>query len=224
MILKLDNITKTYNAKNGKVIAMDDVSCKIQAGKFISLRGPSGCGKTTLLMVIAGMLRPTAGQVIMSLEDRECNIYKLPSFKRASLRAKEIGFIFQMFHLIPYLNVVDNVRMAAGSCGRASKGQVIELLESFGLSHRLRHLPGELSAGEKQRVAIARAMLNEPSIILADEPTGNLDPDNAQVVMKHLAEFRDRGGTVIVATHTGDANAFSDQTINMESGRIRMGV
>jgi putative ABC transport system ATP-binding protein len=139
---------------------------------------------------------------------------------RAKFRAHNIGFVFQMFHLVPYLNVLENVLVAGGAIGAADKTSANELLQRLGLQHRIGHRPSELSAGEKQRTAIARALLNRPKLILADEPTGNLDPENARSVLSHLHDFQQAGGTVVVATHGATAGEFATRTIHLRDGAL----
>ena len=216
-VIALDGVTKRYTTRAGQVNALNDISLEIPSGQFVALRGPSGSGKTTLLMVMAGMLRPSAGTVAVAQQD----IYALGQQARARFRARHVGFVFQMFHLVPYLNIAENVALAARVPGGADRrSDVPQLLEQLGLAGRATHKPGELSAGEKQRTAIARALLNRPQIILADEPTGNLDPDNATTVMKHLADFQRTGGTVVVATHGPAAEAFATQVVSLREGRL----
>jgi ABC-type lipoprotein export system ATPase subunit len=149
------------------------------------------------------------------------DIYALNQQDRARFRARHIGFVFQMFHLVPYLNISENIKLAARLEGETDRAdEVPRLLDQLGLAGRATHKPGELSAGEKQRTAIARALLNRPKIILADEPTGNLDPDNAGMVMKHLADFQRSGGTVLVATHGGATDEFETRVISLRDGRL----
>jgi ABC-type lipoprotein export system ATPase subunit len=194
---------------------LDHIALEIPAGEFVAVRGPSGSGKTTLLMAIAGMLRPSAGSVTVGGQD----VFALGQQERARFRARNIGFVFQMFHLVPYLNVAENVRLAARADGANHSSEVPKLLDRLGLAGRATHKPAELSAGEKQRTAIARALLNRPRIILADEPTGNLDPENAGMVMKHLADFQQAGGTVVVATHGRACDDFATRVISLRDGR-----
>jgi len=241
-MVELKNITKTYRTRRGDVQALRDVNLRIEKGEFVVLCGPSGSGKTTLLMTVAAMLRPTAGSVCIEQRD----LYAMSIRDRAKFRARNIGFVFQMFHLVPYLNIVENVLLArhspGGSPGRlgplagpqaASESAAVgggteapkrqaaeELLKRFGLAERASHKPAELSAGEKQRAAMARALFNRPRIILADEPTGNLDPANAESVLGHLSEFHRDGGTVIVATHGPTAGRFADRVIYLRNGGI----
>ena len=213
-MLVLENLSKTYRTRVHGVKALEDVSLRIEKGEFVVVCGPSGSGKTTLLMMIAAMLHPSRGCVRFDEKD----IYKMSGPDRAKFRANNIGFVFQMFHLVPYLSVMENVLVAGGAVGNHDGTRAKELLQQLGLGHRLRHRPAELSAGEKQRAAIARALLNRPKLILADEPTGNLDPENAAGVLKHLRDFQQAGGTVIVATHGPSAKELATRTIYLRDG------
>ena len=213
----LENVVKTYRRRRGDVKALSDINLQIEKGEFVVICGPSGSGKTTLLMTIAAMLRPTSGSVCVE----QNNLYTMGIRDRAKFRAENIGFIFQMFHLVPYLNVIENVVLAGGVASRDSGAvKANELLKQLGLAERAFHRPSELSAGEKQRTAIARALFNRPKIILADEPTGNLDPDNAASVIGYLSEFHHSGGTVILATHGTEAEQFADRIIHLHNGSI----
>jgi ABC-type lipoprotein export system ATPase subunit len=215
-MLILQDLTKTYRTRAGEVNALDGVSLQIDKGEFVAVCGPSGSGKTTLLMMIAAMLRPSRGTV--RFDDRD--IYDMTGPARAKFRAQNIGFVFQMFHLVPYLNVIENVLLAAGAVrGKGQEAHAKGLLQRLGLEHRIGHRPSELSAGEKQRTAMARALLNQPKLILADEPTGNLDAENARCVLDYLQSFQRDGGTVIVATHGPMAKEFATRTINLREGR-----
>jgi ABC-type lipoprotein export system ATPase subunit len=213
----LENVAKTYRRRQGDVKALSDINLRIEKGEFVVICGPSGSGKTTLLMTIAAMLRPTGGSVCVEQND----LYTMSISDRAKFRAENIGFVFQMFHLVPYLNVAENVALAGG-VAEESRGivEANELLEQLGLVRRAFHKPSELSAGEKQRAAIARALFNRPKIILADEPTGNLDPDNTASVLGYLSEFHHSGGTVILATHGTEAEQFADRIIYLRDGGI----
>jgi putative ABC transport system ATP-binding protein len=215
-MLVLNDLGKTYRTRAGEVRALHDVSLRIETGEFIAVRGPSGSGKTTLLMMIAAMLRPTGGTVQFDGTD----LYAIGGRERARFRAQNIGFVFQMFHLVPYLNVLENVLVARGAGGRRDCRHAMDLLQLLGLQHRMHHRPGALSAGEKQRVAMARALLSRPKLILADEPTGNLDPENAQRVLTHLRDFHRAGGTVIVATHGPAIQEFANRTIQLRDGML----
>lgn len=214
-MIHLENVLKTYRTRRGDVKALNDINLCIEKGEFVVICGPSGCGKTTLLMTIAAMLRPTSG--IVSIEQN--NLYAMSIQARAKFRAKNIGFVFQMFHLVPYLNVVDNICLAGGTvANKGEKNRAFELIQQFGLTGRDSHKPAELSAGEKQRTAIARALFNNPKMILADEPTGNLDYDNATSVLRFLSEFHKKGGTVILATHGAQAQEYADKVIHLYNG------
>ncbi|HLB74007.1 MAG TPA: ABC transporter ATP-binding protein [Sedimentisphaerales bacterium] len=213
----LENISKCYRTRRGEVYALRDVNLRIEKGEFAVLCGPSGSGKTTLLMTIAAMLRPSSGRVCAGGRD----VYAMTISERARFRAENIGFVFQMFHLVPYLNIVENVLLAGRVLGRNTGRTAAEdLLRQLGLGERATHKPAELSAGEKQRAAIVRALFNQPKIILADEPTGNLDPGNASAVLGHLAEFHTKGGTVILATHGPAAREFASRTVRLRNGAI----
>ena len=216
-VIKLDNVSKVYRKGGAEVNALKDFSIEVARGEFVAVRGPSGSGKSTLLLMVGGMIRPTSGKVLADGRD----LYGLSPRQRGRWRAEKIGFVFQMFHLLPYLNVLENLlvpRMAGAAAGRK---EAIELLERFGLAHRLTHDPAELSVGERQRVAVARAMLNRPELVLADEPTGNLDPDSAAVIMEHLAAYHRDGGTVLLVTHESYSGRYAQRTVHLQSGRGR---
>jgi putative ABC transport system ATP-binding protein len=217
-VVQCEGIRKIYRTRKGEVRALDSVDLRIAPGEFLVVRGPSGCGKTTLLLVLGGMLHPSQGLLRFDGQD----LYAMTDQQRAAFRARSIGFVFQMFHLIPYLDVVANVRMAAGAARASSRSDVSAtgLLERLGLNDRCHHKPAELSAGERQRVALARALLNRPRLVLADEPTGNLDPDNAAIVFGHLSAYHREGGTVVVVTHGGEAERHADRVIQLKAGRI----
>ena len=217
-MVNLENVSKIFRTRFGEVKALAEINLKVNEGEFVVVRGPSGCGKSTLLLTIGGMLKATTGNVIVNNN----NIYKMDERKRAKFRAENIGFVFQMFHLVPYLNVVENVLLPAGTVRNESlnTSKAKELLKRLHLTERENHKPSEMSAGEIQRAAIARALIIHPKIILADEPTGNLDPENAAEVIGHLEEFHRDGGTVIVVTHGNVADQFADRIIHLQKGRI----
>ena len=217
-MIRCENVSRIFRTTRGDVKALDGLDLEVAQGRFVVVRGASGSGKTTLLLGMGGMLRPTRGTICVNGQD----VYGLSLRARAEFRACTIGFVFQMFHLVPYLSVIENVLVPAGAgIVRADRGKARKLLERFGLGHRADHHPGQLSAGERQRTAMARALYVEPRVILADEPTGNLDPDNAADLMRHLAQFRDEGGTVVVVTHGHSADPHADQVIPMDDGRIQ---
>ncbi len=217
-MIRLEKVSKIYRTRRGDVRALDKVSLDIKEGEFLAVRGPSGSGKTTLLFSIGGMLRPTEGNVIVSNR----NLYAISKRQRAKFRATNIGFIFQMFHLVPYLNTVENVLLAA-RVGTKSFGpeDAKSLLNRLKLSDRMYHRPSELSAGERQRTAMARAMLKRPGIILADEPSGNLDPENAAEIFKHLVEYNQDGGTVILVSHREVVDNYASNVIYLKDGHIQ---
>jgi len=212
-VIRLTDVSKVYRKSGREIWALDGLSLSVSRGEFVAVRGASGSGKTTLLLTMGGMIRPTAGQVLLDGED----LYSLPARRRARLRGEKIGFVFQMFHLLGYLSVLENVRSACLVGGRrpGGKDRAVELLEHVGLGDRLAHRPGELSAGEKQRVAMARALMRRPELILADEPTGNLDPDSASAVMSYLGEYHRDGGTVLLVTHESVAADHAQRVVEM---------
>jgi ABC-type lipoprotein export system ATPase subunit len=217
MLISLDHITKSYTGDVENVVAVDDISVSVDSGEFVAVVGPSGCGKTTLLLVAGGLLRPDSGQVTIDGADP----YSLSTEQRARFRAERIGFVFQQFHLVPYLNVLDNVLAPALVTGDPTARQRADgLVQRFGLADRVRHRPGQLSTGERQRVALARALLNEPKVILADEPTGNLDGENSDEVLKALQAFANEGGAVLLVTHDPNAVAFAGRKVVLAGGQL----
>jgi putative ABC transport system ATP-binding protein len=215
IMVRLERASKVYRTRHGSVKALDEVNLQFEEGEFAVVRGPSGSGKTTLLLTLGGMLRPTKGQVFINDSD----IYTLSERERSAFRAENIGFVFQLFHLVPYLNVIDNVLLPAGvGRSRYSQEDAKDLLNRLHLTERIYHKPAELSAGEKQRTAVARALLKRPRIILADEPTGNLDPENAEKIIRHLAEYNNKGGTVIVVTHGKAADRYASRIVHLKKG------
>ena len=214
-MIKLEGVNKKFLSKDGQVNALSDIDVEIAKGEFIIIRGPSGCGKTTLLMTMAGILGPTSGSVKVD----ENNLYTLGIVKRNRIRAQYFGFVFQMFHLVPYLNVIDNVVLAGPATGnKVDKVHAKGILEKLGLSERICHTPSQLSSGEKQRVALARALFNTPPVLIADEPTGNLDTENAAIVHDHLSKHHQQGGTIVLVTHDSSVDLQADREICMEKG------
>jgi ABC-type lipoprotein export system ATPase subunit len=216
-MIRCDEVTKIFRKNGSEVTSLDRFTAKVAKGEFVAVRGPSGSGKTTLLLTLGGMQRPSAGSVQLARRD----LYALSPAERARLRSSEIGFVFQMFHLVPYLDLLANVLLACpGKPSAEVRQRASGLMDELGLADRASHRPGELSAGERQRLAVARALLNRPKLILADEPTGNLDPENAAEVIRHLAEFHRGGGTVVLVTHGAAADAHADRTLRLEQGRL----
>ncbi len=216
-ILETESVCKQYLSPGGTVTAVDSVSLTIEAGEFVALHGPSGCGKSTLLLMAGGLLSPDSGKVRVTGEDP----YQRSSDARAVFRGERIGFVFQQFHLIPFLNVLDNVLVGQMAGGGVLRRRAEELLEIVQLGHRRHHVPSMLSIGEQQRVALARAFLRSPRLILADEPTGNLDRENASIILQHLSHFAASGeGAVLMVTHDDRAKAAAGRAIAMEAGRL----
>ena len=212
-----ENVSKIYRTKHGEIHALYNISLTIAEGEFLVVRGPSGSGKTTMLLSLGGMLQPSQGRILAA----DKSIYAMDKRERTKFRAENIGFIFQMFHLVPYLNISENVLLAGkNGANRSGRVEVRELLQHFNLSHREYHKPHELSAGEKQRTAVARALLNNPKIVLADEPTGNLDPQNSAEIIAYLSGFHDKGGTVILVTHGKIADRYADRIIHLKEGKL----
>ena len=216
-MLEFKNITKRFDGPNGKITALEEISLSISSGEFLAVRGPSGCGKTTLLLTAGGLLRPSTGQVILDGQDP----YMLNSEMRSRMRASMIGFVFQQFHLIPYLTVQQNIMAPSlALSNKETVGRTQELISDFGLDDRAGHVPAQLSTGQRQRTALARALLNKPKIILADEPTGNLDEDNSDIVFDYLSKYVSEGGCVLLVTHDVRAASHATKTLQMSQGRI----
>lgn len=218
MTLRLTGISKTFHGPSGPVPVLDQIALALAPGGIDAIRGASGSGKTTLLLIAGGLLRPDQGSVTLAGDD----LYACPPGRRAAMRAAGIGFVFQQFHLLPYLSVLDNILVPAlTGDARALRPRAQHLAERFGLAHRLAHRPAALSTGERQRVALARALLRQPRVVLADEPTGNLDQENAALVMSHLTEFAQAGGAVLLATHDPRAAAHATRRWRLEHGRLQ---
>ncbi len=214
-MLKFDNVTKTFNGPQGEVTALKNVSFSVNPGEVVAVRGPSGCGKSTLLLTAGTLLRPTKGSVAIGNADP----YALTPDGRSSLRAESIGFVFQQFHLVPYLSVADNVLLpSVVKKSDEANARAQELLARFGLEHRAHHVPAQLSIGERQRTALARALFNDPKLLLADEPTGNLDPENGEIVLHALKTFAEEGGAVLLVTH--DTTDCATRTLQMANGSL----
>jgi len=220
MILQVNHLGKTYHGGGKPVRALQDVSLQVAEGEMVVVCGRSGSGKSTLLLCCGGLLAPEEGEISVGGQ----NPYLLGRALRAAFRARTVGFVFQQFHLIPYLSVFDNV-LAAGADEKDKRlrERAVQLLDRFGMRERIRHLPGELSVGERQRAALARAMLNDPPLILADEPTGNLDPDNSQGVLAALRECAESGKGVLLVTHDPEAADFAHRILLLEHGQLGMG-
>ncbi len=217
-MIRLDNVSVTYRLKSESVEALRGVNLHLTEGSFVAIMGPSGSGKTTLIQVIAGLLTPSAGDVIVAGQ----NLRQLDDRAISEFRNRTIGFVFQFFNLPSYYTALDNVALPlvfAGVSEAERRTRARALLEEFGLGGRALHKPDQLSGGEAQRVAIARALVNHPKIILADEPTGNLDRDTGTHVMELLRKIcHERGVTVLLVTHDEKAAAYAQQTLRIEKG------
>ena len=217
-LIKTEKLNKPYGKGDSAVVAVNDIDLSIKKGLFTAIVGTSGSGKSTLMHLLGGVDDPTSGKVFIEGED----IFKLKDEKRSILRRRKIGFIFQEYNLIPILTVEENIVMPVLLDGnKVNKDEVDELLERLGLVDRRNHLPSQLSGGQQQRVAIGRAIINRPSIILADEPTGNLDKRNSEEVINMMFEaVRDRNETLVIVTHEMDIAAMADRIIHLEDGTI----
>ena len=218
-MLRMAGASKEYNHRGQTVHALREAYVDIPEGDFVAVVGPSGSGKSTLLLVLGGMLSPSAGQVL--LDDQ--SLYDLGPDERAKLRRKQIGFVFQMFNLVPYLTAMENVQVPlflAGVDETAQKERAAGLLERVGLDGRLDHKPSELSVGQQQRVALARVLANDPAIILADEPTGNLDPETSDHIMEFLTQMNSEGRTIVMVTHDPRAAQRAKRTLRLIEGGL----
>ncbi len=219
-ILTVQNIAKTYNMRDGIVYALNDVSFAIKKGDFVSITGPSGSGKTTLLLALSGLIRPTSGQIIFEGKHLENASDK----ELAGFRKKHVGFVMQNFSLIPYMTAIQNVMVPLSLNGHVSAEQQVlssAVLELVGLENRKNHFPRELSAGQQQRVAIASALVNKPSIIFADEPTGNLDPALSTEIMEFLQKInKELNITIMMVTHSPQAANYGNVKIMLEDGKL----
>jgi len=216
-MLEFENVTKWFDGAGGKVTALNEISFSVQPGELLAVRGPSGCGKTTLLLIAGGLLSPDSGQIDLDRQDP----YGLGPEMRNRLRARTIGFVFQQFHLIPYLSVRQNIQVASLAVpANEAAERTQELISHFGLDDRADHVPAKLSTGERQRTALARALLNRPKVILADEPTGNLDEDNARTVLGYLSQYVSDGGCVLLVTHDDRAASHATRTLKMSQGQL----
>jgi len=218
-MLRIVNASKRYSHKNGEVVALAPTSLEILHGEFVAVVGPSGSGKTTLLSMLGGMLAPSSGRVWLG----DTSLYDVAVNERARIRQQKLGFVFQTFNLIPYLSALENVRVPLVLGGVSLAGdeeRCLELLSKVGLGSRVHHKPSELSVGQQQRVALARMLANDPSAILADEPTGNLDPDTREQVLKFLEDLCSDGRTVVMVTHDPAAAARATRVIKLGEGVV----
>jgi len=218
-LIEIKKLNKVYESGNECVMALVDVDLNIERGEFISVMGPSGSGKSTLLTILGGLNHPTKGDVVVD----EISIYELPLEKLADFRREYLGFIFQSFQLIPYLTVIENVILPLSITEKSNRDQfkmAEEILERIGLRGKERRLPDQLSGGEQERVAIARALVNSPPILMADEPTGNLDSKTGKEIMELFKSLNEEGQTIVMVTHNPENIAYSTRTVFLRDGRV----
>ncbi len=218
-ILEAIDVRKTYRIGKVEVPALRGVSLRVREGEFISIMGPSGCGKSTLLHLMGGLAQPTAGKVIVDGEE----ISSAKDAVRTDIRRRKIGFVFQRYNLLPTMSAQGNLEIARQifGNGRSDEAHSQDILKVLGLENKVKHKPSEMSGGEQQRVAIARAVINKPAILLADEPTGNLDTENSQIVLSMMQELnRKFNQSIIMITHNPEAAAVGNRLVEMRDGRI----
>lgn len=218
-LFEMDNITKTYSNQGVETRVLKGISLSIEEGGYVSVIGPSGAGKSTLMVIMGCLATPTTGTYFLDGEE----VNKLNDEQLSRVRNEKIGFVFQAFHLLPGVKAIDNVMMPLLYCDNIphdAKARARSVLEKVGLGHRLDHTPGQLSGGEQQRVTIARALINNPKIILADEPTGNLDSKNGADIMKILDDLNQEGRTIIIITHDPKVAQHGRRTIRLMDGKI----
>lgn len=217
-ILRVENLTKEYGKKDTKVVALDNVSFSIQKGEFVAIVGPSGSGKSTLLHMLGGVDRPSSGKVYID----DTDIYSLNNDELAIFRRRQVGLIYQFYNLIPILNVVENITLPCDLDGvKVDKKKIDDMLNTLGLQNRKSHLPNELSGGQQQRVSIGRAIINNPAIVLADEPTGNLDSKSSREIIDLLRLSNKKyNQTLIVITHDENIALEADRVITIADGKI----
>ncbi len=220
LIIQATNIRKLYDSGAGQVAALRGVDFNVKRGEMVAIMGPSGCGKTTLLNCLSGLDEPTSGEIIIA----GTNLKKLSDRQRTAYRARQMGFIFQNFNLLPVLSAVENVELpmlVSGVGGGKARKRALEMLALVGMAERARHRPAELSGGQQQRVTIARALVNNPAIVWADEPTGNLDGEAAKSVLSLLCELnREQGQTLVIVTHAPEVGARAGRIVRMRDGGI----
>ncbi|MDE7455633.1 MAG: ABC transporter ATP-binding protein [Prevotella sp.] len=218
-MIKLDNIKKVFRTEEVETWALREVSLEVKEGEFVAIMGPSGCGKSTLLNILGLLDNPTEGTYVLNGND----VSQLKENERTDIRKGTIGFVFQSFNLIDELNVYENIELPLlymGISAKERKARIETVMERMAISHRRKHFPSQLSGGQQQRVAIARAVLPNPKIILADEPTGNLDSKNGKEVMNLLSELHSEGTTIIMVTHSQHDASYADRIVNLYDGQI----
>lgn len=212
-LIKINNLNKEF----GQVKALNNINLSVYEGEWLAIMGPSGSGKSTLLNILSLMDTPSSGEYILDNE----NLEQMDEEQKITLRREKIGLVFQQFHLIPYLNALENVMLSQYYHSSVDEEDAKMVLEKVGLSHRLTHLPSQLSGGEQQRVCIARALINNPELLLADEPTGNLDEANEQIVLQTLQKLKNKGKTIVLITHNPDLAKFADRTLILQHGVLK---
>src|SRR4051794_16315895 len=219
-MIRLNGVSRFYPARagaaGGTIRALDDFTLRVESGEWIAVMGPSGSGKSTLVNLIGCLDSPSTGEIWLDNE----NVAHLGTKELTRVRAEKIGFVFQQFHLIPYLTALENVMLAQYFHSMTNEQEALEALDQVGLRQRARHLPSQLSGGEQQRVCIARALINDPKIVLADEPTGNLDAQNEEIVLNLLRDLHRQGRTIIMVTHDPVVARLADRRIDLHHGRI----
>ena len=218
-MIKIENLTKIFRTEEVETVALDGVCLSVEQGEFVAIMGPSGCGKSTLLNIMGLLDNPTSGSYILDGEE----VGHLKESQRTSVRQGKIGFVFQSFNLIDELNVEENIELPLKYIGvpqKERRERVVEILRRLELSHRAKHYPQQLSGGQQQRVAIARAVVMNPKLILADEPTGNLDSKNGLEVMQLLTQLNNEGTTIVMVTHSQRDAGFAQRIINLLDGQI----
>ena len=218
-MIRLENVKRTYTRHGQTVTALQCENLRITAGEYVAVVGPSGSGKSTLLSLLGGMLSPTSGRIWLD----DTSVYEQSVISRSTIRRERMGFVFQTFNLIPYLTALENVQVPLALNNVSPVNQVglaTAMLQRFGLGDRLNHKPSEMSVGQQQRVALARTLVNDPQIILADEPTGNLDPTSREVVLKAFDTCYDEGRTIITVTHDLTAAARAKRRLVLNDGQI----
>lgn len=218
-MIEITNLSKIFNQDGEQIVPLNNVNLLIRQGEFVTVVGPSGSGKSTFLLTVGGLIEPTTGEVRIN----GTSLYKVDNKERARIRLHVLGFMFQTFNLIPYLTALENVEVPmslAGVPGKEQRRKALELLDRVSLSHRIRHRPAQLSVGERQRVALARTLANDPSIILADEPTGNLDPKLSGEILEYFKQFSENGITVVMVTHDHQSATESDHRLQIINGVV----
>ena len=217
--IRAENLSKQYGSGDAAVMAIHDIDFTVESGEFVSIMGESGAGKSTLLSIVGAMNPPSSGKFVVD----EIDVYHLGSEKRTDFRREFIGFVFQSFHLVPYLTVLENVMLPLTTVKASKKRKRVlaeEALDQVGLTGKEQRLPSQISGGEKERVAVARAIVNDPPVLLADEPTGNLDSKTTHEIMDLLQRLNQEGTTILMVTHSQDCAAYAERILRVSDGRL----